>query len=36
MFLRHAARYWEVHRHRLPPATARQASMLIATGRLDE
>lgn len=34
MFLRHAARYWEVHRHRLPPATARQASMLIATGRL--
>ena len=34
MFLRHAARYWEVHRHRLPPATARQASTLIATGRL--
>jgi uncharacterized NAD(P)/FAD-binding protein YdhS len=23
LFLRHAARYWEVHRHRLPPATAR-------------
>lgn len=34
LFLRHAARYWEVHRHRLPPATARQASMLMATGRL--
>ena len=34
LFLRHVARYWEVHRHRLPPATARQASMLIATGRL--
>jgi uncharacterized NAD(P)/FAD-binding protein YdhS len=33
-FLRHVARYWEVHRHRLPPATARQTSMLIATGRL--
>ena len=34
LFLRHAARYWEVHRHRLPPATARQATMLIATGQL--
>jgi len=34
LFLRHAARYWEVHRHRLPPATARQASALIAAGRL--
>jgi len=34
LFLRHVARYWEVHRHRLPPATARQVSMLIATGRL--
>lgn len=34
LFLRHAARHWEVHRHRLPPATARQASLLIATGRL--
>jgi len=34
LFLRHAARYWEVHRHRLPPATAYQASMLMATGRL--
>jgi uncharacterized NAD(P)/FAD-binding protein YdhS len=34
LFLRHAARYWEVHRHRLPPATARQASTLIAAGRL--
>jgi uncharacterized NAD(P)/FAD-binding protein YdhS len=34
LFLRHVARYWEVHRHRLPPATARQASMLIASGRL--
>ncbi|HYB86783.1 MAG TPA: FAD/NAD(P)-binding protein [Streptosporangiaceae bacterium] len=33
-FLRRVARYWEIHRHRLPPATARQASTLIATGRL--
>jgi uncharacterized NAD(P)/FAD-binding protein YdhS len=23
MFLRHVARYWEVHRHRMPPETAR-------------
>lgn len=34
LFLRHAARYWEVHRHRLPPSTAHQASTLMAAGRL--
>src|SRR5262249_1395908 len=33
-FLRHVARYWEVHRHRMPPATARQVGQLQASGRL--
>ena len=33
-FLRHVARYWEVHRHRMPPDTARRVSALLATGRL--
>ena len=28
LFLRHVARYWEVHRHRMPPATARQVTAL--------
>jgi uncharacterized NAD(P)/FAD-binding protein YdhS len=34
MFVRHLARYWEVHRHRIPPQTAQQVTMLRATGRL--
>jgi uncharacterized NAD(P)/FAD-binding protein YdhS len=28
------ARYWEVHRHRMPPATARRITELRCTGRL--
>ena len=34
LFLRHVARYWEVHRHRLPPATARKIDQLRSAGRL--
>jgi len=34
LFLRHVARYWEVHRHRMPPQTARQITGLRCTGRL--
>jgi uncharacterized NAD(P)/FAD-binding protein YdhS len=34
MFLRHIARYWEVHRHRVPPATARRIDQLRSAGRL--
>jgi uncharacterized NAD(P)/FAD-binding protein YdhS len=34
VFLRHAARYWEVHRHRMPPATARRITALRIAGRL--
>ncbi len=34
IFLRHVARYWEVHRHRMPPATARRITELRCTGRL--
>ena len=34
LFLRHVARYWEVHRHRTPPATARRIAELRCTGRL--
>jgi uncharacterized NAD(P)/FAD-binding protein YdhS len=34
MFLRHVARYWEVHRHRMPPETARRISELRCAGRL--
>jgi uncharacterized NAD(P)/FAD-binding protein YdhS len=33
-FVRHLARYWEVHRHRIPPQTAQQVTMLRVTGRL--
>ncbi|MDP9843702.1 FAD/NAD(P)-binding protein [Streptosporangium lutulentum] len=33
-FLGVAARYWEVHRHRIPPATATRIADLRATGRL--
>ncbi len=34
LFLRHVARYWEVHRHLVPPATASKITMLRGTGRL--
>jgi len=34
MFLRHVARYWEVHRHRMPPQTASRIAGLRCTGRL--
>jgi uncharacterized NAD(P)/FAD-binding protein YdhS len=34
LFLRHVARYWEVHRHRVPPATARRITELRCTGQL--
>jgi uncharacterized NAD(P)/FAD-binding protein YdhS len=34
LFLRHVARYWEVHRHRMPPATAQRITVLRMTGRL--
>jgi uncharacterized NAD(P)/FAD-binding protein YdhS len=34
LFLRRYARYWEVHRHRVPPATARKMAALRAAGRL--
>ncbi|WP_344919674.1 FAD/NAD(P)-binding protein [Streptosporangium oxazolinicum] len=33
-FLGLAARYWEVHRHRIPPVTAARIADLRATGRL--
>ncbi len=33
-FLRHVARHWEIHRHRMPPGTARLISQLRLTGRL--
>ncbi len=34
LFLRHVARYWEVHRHRMPPQTARRITALRCAGRL--
>ncbi|HMH91960.1 MAG TPA: FAD/NAD(P)-binding protein [Streptosporangiaceae bacterium] len=34
LFLRRYARYWEVHRHRVPPATAGRIARLRAAGRL--
>jgi uncharacterized NAD(P)/FAD-binding protein YdhS len=34
LFLRHVARYWEVHRHLVPPATASTITALRCTGRL--
>jgi uncharacterized NAD(P)/FAD-binding protein YdhS len=34
LFLRYVARYWEVHRHRMPPATAAKIAELRAAGRL--
>jgi uncharacterized NAD(P)/FAD-binding protein YdhS len=33
LFVRHVARYWEVHRHRMPPATARRITELRCTRR---
>ncbi len=33
-FLRHIARYWEVHRHLMPPATAARITALRQTGQL--
>ncbi|MBW8483134.1 FAD/NAD(P)-binding protein [Actinomadura parmotrematis] len=33
-FLRLVARHWEVHRHRIPPATAERVARLRAEGRL--
>jgi uncharacterized NAD(P)/FAD-binding protein YdhS len=34
LFLRSVARYWEVHRHRVPPATAGRIAQLRTEGRL--
>jgi uncharacterized NAD(P)/FAD-binding protein YdhS len=34
-FLRHAARYWEVHRHRLAPEVARSVHDLVEAGRIE-
>ena len=34
LFLRHVARYWEVHRHRMPPSTAERVKLLRSAGRL--
>ena len=34
LFLRHVARYWETHRHRMPPATAQHLTRLRSTGQL--
>lgn len=34
VFLRQVARYWEIHRHRMPPATARRIQDLRDAGRL--
>ncbi|GAA4577547.1 FAD/NAD(P)-binding protein [Planotetraspora kaengkrachanensis] len=34
-FLGLVARYWEVHRHRIPPSTASRVSLLRAEGRLE-
>lgn len=33
-FLKHVARYWEVHRHLAPPPTTSKITMLRCTGRL--
>jgi uncharacterized NAD(P)/FAD-binding protein YdhS len=34
VFLRQVARYWEIHRHRMPPPTADRIHALQAAGRL--
>lgn len=33
-FLRHAAAWWEVHRHRMPPVSANRMSRAVASGQL--
>ena len=33
-FIRHLARYWEIHRHLVPPPTARRLAALRVAGRL--
>ena len=33
-FLRHAHRYWEVHRHRMAPEVARRVAAMSSSGRL--
>lgn len=33
-FLRHVARRWEIHRHRIPPVSAERLAALRASGRL--
>lgn len=33
-FLRHAAPWWDVHRHRIPPASARRLTEALASGQL--
>jgi uncharacterized NAD(P)/FAD-binding protein YdhS len=33
--LRHAARYWEIHRHRMPPDAAARVAELVASGRIE-
>src|SRR5690606_23578911 len=33
-FLRHAATWWEVHRHRIPPASAARLEAAMTAGRL--
>jgi uncharacterized NAD(P)/FAD-binding protein YdhS len=34
-FLRHLSRYWEIHRHLVPPATASRIAELRLSGRLE-
>jgi uncharacterized NAD(P)/FAD-binding protein YdhS len=35
-FLRHAQRYWDMHRHRLPPSVAQLVEQLITAGQLQQ
>jgi uncharacterized NAD(P)/FAD-binding protein YdhS len=35
-FLRHLQRYWDVHRHRLPPSVGRDIDQLAAAGQLQQ
>jgi uncharacterized NAD(P)/FAD-binding protein YdhS len=35
LFLRHVARYWEIHRHLMPPTTAAKLAALRESGRLE-
>ncbi|MET3613825.1 putative NAD(P)/FAD-binding protein YdhS [Rhizobium aquaticum] len=34
-FLRHAAAFWDVHRHRMPPAQAERISAVLESGQLE-